>query len=298
MNAGAHIACNPMACCAYFLSLINRPKVEGWVEQMYNWLDSVDQIPRLIPPGQNAWQVLEGRFKNAFVDYAEDVRMQEELKKLKIKEGNVDEYVTIFELLGQHFQGDLDNPFLLTYFARRLPKALVDACIDNESPETFQEWKAATLRQQKNWMRKQALHHEQNPPTCPQGQNQGFHGWTWNHPQGQGQGQSQNWRSNQGNRPALPHPRLPPCNNDCMDMSATICKATTDKEKQEYHAAGQCFECRRQGHLARDCPNKKRTSACTVQIQEDSNLIDLSDDAPTTPPPIPLPSNPTHSLTM
>ena len=79
-------------------------------------------------------------------------------------------------------------------------------------------------------------------------------------------------------------------------MSATICKATTDKEKQKYCTAGQCFKCRRQGHLACDSPNKKRTSARTVQIQEDSNLIDLSNDAPATPPPIPLPSNPTHSL--
>ena len=81
-----------------------------------------------------------------------------------------------------------------------------------------------------------------------------------------------------------------------MDTSATICKATTDKEKQEYHTAGQYFECRRQGHLTCNCPNKKRTSARTVQIQEGSDLIDLSDDAPATPPPIPLPSNLTHSL--
>ena len=129
-----------------------------------------------------------------------------------------------------------------------------------------------------------------------QGQNQGFHRWTWNHPQGQGQGQNQNWQSNQGNCPALPCPHLPPQNNDRMDTSATIHKATTDKEKQEYCAARRCFKCGRQGHLACDCPNKKRTSACTIQIQEGSDLIDLSDDAPATPPPIPLPSNPTHSL--
>ena len=99
MNAGARIARNPMACCAYFLLLIDRPKVEGWVEQMYNWLDSVEQIPGLIPPRQNTWQVLEGRFKSAFIDYVENVRAQEELKKLRMKEGNVDEYITTFELL-------------------------------------------------------------------------------------------------------------------------------------------------------------------------------------------------------
>ena len=255
---------------------------------MYNWLDTVDQIPGMIPPGQNAWQVLEGKFKSTFVDYAENIRAQEELKKLRMKEGNVDEYVATFELLGQRTRGDLDNPFFLTIFARRLPKALADACIDMESPETFQEWKAAALRQQKNWMRKQALHRKQTP-TRPQGQSQGFRRWTWNRPQGQGQGQSQNWQSNQGNRPAPPHPQLPPRNNDCLDTSTTIRKATTDKEKQEYRAAGRCFECGRQGHLARDCPNKKRTSARTVQIQEGSNLIDLSDNAPATPPPIPFP---------
>ena len=117
MNTGACIARNPMARCTYFLLLIDRPKVEGWVEQMYNWLNSVDQIPGLIPPGQNAWQVLEGRFKSAFIDYAEDVCTQEELKKLKMKEGNVDEYIAMFELLGQRAQGDLDNPFLLAHFA-------------------------------------------------------------------------------------------------------------------------------------------------------------------------------------
>ena len=81
-----------------------------------------------------------------------------------------------------------------------------------------------------------------------------------------------------------------------MDTSATIRKATMDKEKQEYCVAGQCFKCGRQGHLACDCPNKKKTSACTVQIQEGDNLIDLNDDALATPPPIPLPSNPTRSL--
>ena len=51
MNAGACIACNPRARCAYFLSLIDGPKVKGWVEQMYNWLDNVNGNPGLIPLG-------------------------------------------------------------------------------------------------------------------------------------------------------------------------------------------------------------------------------------------------------
>ena len=170
--------------------------------------------------------------------------MQEKLKQLKMKDGNVGKYIATFELLGQCARGDLDDPFLLTHFACSLPKALTDACIDMESLETFQEWKNAALCQQKNWMRKQALHKEYGSPNTQQlqgqGQNQGFNSWTWNYPQGQGQSQNQNWCSNQGNWPALPHPCLPSHNDNCMDISVVICKATTAKEKQEYHATG-CY---------------------------------------------------------
>jgi len=42
-----------------------------------------------------------------------------------------------------------------------------------------------------------------------------------------------------------------------MDTSAVIRKAMNDKEHEEYQKTGRCFECGKQGHLVRDCPNKK-----------------------------------------
>ena len=60
-----------------------------------------------------------------------------------------------------------------------------------------------------------------------------------------------------------------------MDTSAVIRKATNDKERKEYRKTGRCFECGKQGHLVRDCPNKKprvRTT-CTVQIQDDNESV-------------------------
>jgi len=117
MNTGAHIAMNPLTHCAYFLSLINRPKVKGWVNKQYHWLKDIERIPALLPVGQNAWVVLEEKFKTAFQNYAESVCAQEQLKALKMKEGNVDEYITMFKLLGFKAKADLDNPFLLTQFA-------------------------------------------------------------------------------------------------------------------------------------------------------------------------------------
>jgi len=67
-----------------------------------------------------------------------------------------------------------------------------------------------------------------------------------------------------------------------MDTSV-VRKATTEKEKEEYHCTGQCFHCRKQGHLVHDCPSKP-ACAHTVQI-EDSQSVTSSDNssfAPTT----------------
>jgi len=66
-----------------------------------------------------------------------------------------------------------------------------------------------------------------------------------------------------------------------MDLSM-IRKATTDKEKEEYRRTGRCFQCRKQGHLARDCPSKP-ACARTVQI-EDSQSVAPSDNSSFAPP--------------
>ena len=68
-----------------------------------------------------------------------------------------------------------------------------------------------------------------------------------------------------------------------MDTSAVIRKATNDKEREEYRKTGRYFECGKQGHLVRDCPNKKpcvRTTR-TVQIQDDNESV-TSETSPQT----------------
>jgi len=60
-----------------------------------------------------------------------------------------------------------------------------------------------------------------------------------------------------------------------MDTSAIICKATNNKECKEYRKTGRCFECRKQGHLVCDCPNKKTCAHTTrtVQIEDDNKTV-------------------------
>jgi len=156
-----------------------------------------------------------------------------------------------------------------------------------ENPETYEQWRATVQRQQKIYLKTKSLHSEYgtfNNRTQGQGQRQ-TSGWVWCRPGGNNPGSNnQNWRG-LGNH-APPRPCLPPRDDNAMDTSAVICKATNDKEREEYRKMGRCFKCGKQGHLVRDCPNKK-TRACTthtIQIEDD--------EKPTTPEP----SSPSTSL--
>ena len=50
-----------------------------------------------------------------------------------------------------------------------------------------------------------------------------------------------------------------------MDVDV-IRKATTEAEKDKYRKEGRCFNCGRQGHLSRFCPDKKpRIATATTE---------------------------------
>jgi len=55
-----------------------------------------------------------------------------------------------------------------------------------------------------------------------------------------------------------------------MDTSAG--KATTEEQKVKFCLEGRCFECEKQGHIARNCPTKK-TKACSAKVEEDQQKI-------------------------
>ena len=171
MNDGATILRNPIKRCAYFLSLIEGSKVEGWTDRSYEWLDKVQMGKTTIPFGMTAWEVLECDFHNMFVNYAEHEHAADDLKKLHMKEGHIDEYITAFERLAHRANADLNDPLNLQLFARGLLKALCDACIDINSPETFEQWSNMAQCHQRNWLRKQAICDEYGSSQPPQQSN-------------------------------------------------------------------------------------------------------------------------------
>jgi Retrotransposon gag protein len=160
MNWGAEIVKDPFKQCDLFLSLIKGPKVKGWVQKTYDWLDQVKANPddNEFPPGSNPWEILEEKFHNAFIDYVEHGRAQDELTKLKMTGGNVDGYITSFEFLSYQAGINPDEPSMQWLFARGLPRTLADACIDINNPKTFRQWASATQKHHCNWMHKRAIH--------------------------------------------------------------------------------------------------------------------------------------------
>jgi len=124
------------------------------------WLQLVINDPSMIPCQSNIWLELEKKFTEAFSNYAEHKRAQDELKKLKMKGNNLDKYLATFETLGQHSELDPNDSSNLQTFALGLPQSLANACIKMENPESYEQWRAAVQGQQKIYLKTKALHLE------------------------------------------------------------------------------------------------------------------------------------------
>jgi len=203
-----------------------------------------------------------------------------------MKNDNLDEYLAAFETLALHAKLDINDPTNLQTFALGLPRSLANACIKMENPKTYEQWRATVQCQQKIYLKTKSLHLEYGTFNTNHTQGQGQRqtsGWTWCRPSGNNPASNnQNWHR-QGNHTQPPQPCLPPQDDYTMDMSAVIHKATNDKEHEKYRKTGRCFECGKQGHLVRGCPNKKtRTcTTCTIQIEDDNKSV-ASDSPPVT----------------
>jgi hypothetical protein len=225
----------------YFLSLISGPNVEGWVFLQDEWLEKAED------DDPTAWQTLEQNFRNDFNDYAGPEIAQLAIDKLRMKKGNVDQYIADFERLARRAGYNVDDPSNLRLFAGGLPSQLAESCIGHEDPKTFEQWTKAAQRQQKKWLDKQSFRKEVSHLSQPSSDpTRGQFFWR-RRDEGNAQGQS-------GRAPTRHSTSRDP---NVMNTSATVRKAMTDAEKQKCRQEGRCFECSQQGHFARDCRKKR-----------------------------------------
>jgi hypothetical protein len=177
-------------------------------------------------------------------------------------------------------------------FAKGLPKGLCKECLIHDDPNTFEAWAMSAQNRQRIYMKEKAIFttYGSLPPSsnCQQPQQSG---WIWRCNEGSSSSNN-NWHSNnnQGRAqqgqgcPTAPRPQLRPYNENCMDTSAVVCKASSNKEKEEYRKEGRCYKCGKQGHLMHDCPNRKnwqqqQPCARTAKAEKTTgNLIKFDED--------------------
>src|SRR3984885_10090246 len=131
---------------------------------MGDWLDEVNDDPDMLPYNRTAWQVIEAEYKKAFVDYTEKEKANEELRRLRMKDENVDAYIAQFRQLAHRGKQRLDEPETQRMFAMGLPGQLRDNCNLINDPRTFDEWAQAAQRNHQIWLRQKSMKPEPNVP--------------------------------------------------------------------------------------------------------------------------------------
>ena len=182
MNWKADIAKDPIAKCCYFLALFEGSKVEGWCERQYAWLDKVEANPHILSHGMTAWDALKQDFRHSFIDYAVHKKAHDDLRKLKMSGGNVNQYIADFEFLAQHARIDVNNPTAIRLFSEGMPFSLAKSCIKLEQPKSFEQWAKAAQAQQRNYILIQGLKRSKDGSTMtrpPPAQNTARNPFFW-----------------------------------------------------------------------------------------------------------------------
>jgi hypothetical protein len=216
INRHADIARDPWSKTAYFLSLMGGSKVQGWVDRNLDLLETLD--PRELPPGLDIWKVIEQDFTSSFEDYTRKEQAFDKLRALKMREGRMDDYMSTFQMLTNRASTDPNNPGTLRLFTRGLPAVLCNTCIDHDTPDTLEQWVDSARQQHRNWLRKHAIHNDDNDkPRGPQ------------------------------------RPKKRPYKTD-TESNAPYEKASPQRHVR-CHRNEWCYRCHECGHQIQDCPD-------------------------------------------
>jgi hypothetical protein len=254
-NLDAEQMINPMKRTALFLGFIKGPNVKDWVKQWTNWTIN---------------QFTTGRATNDEY-YREHAEMC--LNHLLMTQNEVDIFLAQFESLAHEAQYPLDAAPTLSLLASKLPFHMMNHIYKVNRPHTFEDWASSICqyRQDNTAMQNLCGLHDEGTRKKPTPQQKGFSlqqlakilGIKMPTPNANAMDtctdRNRSWNRNKGTR---------------GHVSATAPAASKDTEKQ--HAEGRCFTCNKQGHISRNCPDKKdkpktpikpRAQACKVETK-------------------------------
>ena len=217
------------------LSYMRGPKVDDWVQLQVEWLEGELQQGRL-PAEEGLWTDFSHRFAAAFTDTAKAEEATTQLLKLKMDGEDLDSYTATFENLRARAGWERDAKGTIRLYRQGLKLSLHRAILERtQTPlDTMDEWQEAARKQHSIYLDMKAnLYGDRGPPPRNKGR----------------------WRQALGITQGVP--RKKNRGPDDMDIDA-IKSEPLDPEKQKLAQEGRCFFCKKQGHRARFCPEKKK----------------------------------------
>ena len=173
-----------------------------------------------------------------------------------MKGGDLDTYIAEFDRLVGEVGYNKDDWGTIVKFKEGLHQALLGQILDHvlPAPNTIEAWKKAGRERQTVYREKQNAGLIKGGPTPSQKRWAGLLGLNNYHTplQRTAQNPPQRTRQNQ----VVP-----------MDVDATKYTPLTDQERAQLSKTGACFYCRKQGHISRNCPNKRTPGKKTTTIR-------------------------------
>ena len=247
-NNDADQMTNPMKRAALFLGFIKGPNVKDWVKRCSAWI--IDQFNGGRPANDEFyWQQISNWFQGAFQDSGARERAEDKLRHLSFTPNDVDTFMAQFEMLAEEATYQLDAKPTITLFASKLPLHMVNHIYKVVRPITFAQWADAVRQYHQDNLAVQNLRglHEDGGKKAPIKKG----GFT-------AQEVAKMFNT-----------KLPTPDPNRMDTSAGRSRAwkgrskgrastTTPKDAERQRKEGRCFTCDKQGHISKNCPDKKK----------------------------------------
>ena len=267
----------PMKRAALLLGFIKGPNVDAWVklctdEILRRFNRTMDQHDEIY------WDKVGREFMNTFWDTASRERAEEKLRNLAWTPGDVDTFIAQFRTLADEAEYPLDDRPTISLFASKLPHKMMEHICLVVKPQNFQGWAdAARQFHQDNTAVQNLRNLNSEAPRKFGNKKTGISAKQWAQILGV---------------------KLPISDSHAMDTRAdrthsyirnrgskgraSTTKEDPDKQRQE----GCCFTCNKQGHLARNCPDKPwkdkgKVKACTAETEtgDSDDIATLDDEA-------------------
>lgn len=241
LNDNHEIMRTPYLRAMYLLSLIKGPLVNDWVN------DQVTELRNKVTRQQNPidrdeptlWNEIRTAFIDAYADTAKAQYAYSKLQHLTMNKGDLDTYISTFKHLARDAGYDLNTPSTVNMFAKNLDNGLLNAILHRDAqPVTMDEWITSARNEKRKYEYRQALMNPQK------------HKYKWVSPQPY---KPRNGQQRHRNDETVPMDVDPP-------TFTRVYRAYTEDDKSRFKKEGRCFFCDKQGHMARECPEKKRQS--------------------------------------